>query len=87
MPARSSAGCASLPVTPREYRSIRKRWLSVPPVTMRKPALEISAANLRALATICFAYSLNPRIGRFLQAHGLGGDDVHQRPALRCRET
>ena len=25
MPARSSAGCASLPVTPREYRSIKKR--------------------------------------------------------------
>src|SRR5690242_17452845 len=32
MPARSSAGCASFPVMPREYRSIRKRWLSVPPV-------------------------------------------------------
>ena len=38
IPARSSASCATLPVTPNGRRSTSIRWLSVPPDTMRKPS-------------------------------------------------
>ena len=54
MVARSSEACASLPVSPRECRSTRNRWLSVPPLTMRNPRRAMPAASALALATTCF---------------------------------
>src|SRR6267142_1854189 len=58
MPARSRAFSASVPVMPRECTSIRNRWLSVPPVTMRNPSLATAAAMAFVLATTCLWYSL-----------------------------
>ena len=37
MPARPRAASQTVPVRPRENTSTRSRWLSVPPLTMRKP--------------------------------------------------
>ena len=37
MPAASSAASVTLPVVPAAATSSRKRWLSVPPETIRKP--------------------------------------------------
>ena len=54
IPARSSAFSASVPVMPRECTSIRNRWLSVPPVTIRNPWLATAAAMALAFAATCF---------------------------------
>ena len=52
MPARSSACAAGLPLTPLFVRSIRIRWLSVPPETRSKPRSSSASASALALATI-----------------------------------
>ena len=54
-PARSSASCAILPVTPNGRRSTRNKWLSVPPDTMRNPSAASASASARAFATISAA--------------------------------
>ena len=53
MPALPSATSAALPVTPFENVSTSIRWLSVPPLTSRKPCAVSAAASRAALATIC----------------------------------
>ena len=50
IPARSSASCATLPVTPNGRRSTSIRWLSVPPETMRKPSSASASASARGVA-------------------------------------
>ena len=55
MPARSSASCATFPVTPNGWRSTSMRWLSVPPETIRNPSLVSASARATALRTICAA--------------------------------
>ena len=54
MPAVPSAASAALPVMPFEKVSTRTMWLSVPPLTMRKPAAVMAADRRFALATSCF---------------------------------
>ena len=53
MPARPSAASATLPVRPREKTSTSIRWLSVPPLTSRKPAAARPDASRAAFFTIC----------------------------------
>jgi hypothetical protein len=53
MPALPSAASATLPVMPFENTSTSIRWLSVPPLTRRNPAVVSALASLFALATIC----------------------------------
>ena len=53
MPALPSAASATLPVMPFEKTSTSIRWLSVPPLTSRKPCADSAAASRFALATIC----------------------------------
>ena len=54
MPALPSAASATLPVMPFENTSTSIRWLSVPPLTRRKPAAGERRGQARcALATIC----------------------------------
>ena len=55
IPARSSASCATLPVTPNGRRSTSMRWLSVPPETMRKPSAASASASAAALRTMSAA--------------------------------
>ena len=86
MPARPSACSAALPVRPRENTSTSIRWLSVPPLTSRKPASDSRAASRAAFCTICCWYVAELGRQRFLEAHGFGRDDVHQRPALHAGE-
>ena len=45
MPALPSAASATLPVMPFEKTSTSIRWLSVPPLTSRKPAADSAAAS------------------------------------------
>ena len=59
MPARSSAASATLPVMPRENTSTSTRWLSVPPLTSRKPASRRAEPRRAAFRTICCWYSRN----------------------------
>ncbi len=55
IPARSSASCATLPVTPNGRRSTSIRWLSVPPDTMRNPSAASASASAAALRTMAAA--------------------------------
>ncbi len=82
----SSARSATLPVAPREATSSRKRWLSVPPETMRKPRSESRPARRAALSTMLRLVSAKLLGLRLPQRHRLGGDDVHQRSALDAGE-
>src|SRR6185295_195842 len=59
MPALPSAASATLPVMPFENTSTSIKWLSVPPLTRRKPAPVNAAASAFAFATICRWYSAN----------------------------
>ena len=54
-PTALRACSASRPVRPAVRRSTRKRWLSVPPVTMRRPAPVSVAARAWALSTMRWA--------------------------------
>ena len=58
----------------------------MPPLTSRNPSADSAAASRLALATICRLVLGERRLHRFLEAHRLGRDDVHQRPALDARE-
>ena len=53
MPALPSAASATLPVRPFENTSTSIRWLSVPPLTRRKPPAADDRGQRVALATIC----------------------------------
>ena len=53
MAALPSAASATLPVRPFENTSTSIRWLSVPPLTMRKPPAASAPASRAALATTC----------------------------------
>ena len=86
MPARSSASCATLPVTPNGRRSTSIRWLSVPPDTMRKPSSASAAASARALTTMSAAYCWNSGCVGLVERDRLRRDHVHQRPALQTGE-
>ena len=83
----SSRRCsASLPVTPSGVTSTSMRWLSVPPDTTRAPSPATVSARTAALVDgppLGFAERL---LGGQLERDGLGGDDLHQRPALDARE-
>ena len=84
----SSRRCsASLPVTPSGVTSTSIRWLSVPPETTRAPR---SGERLRrasaAFSTVRRWSRRNSSLSGQLEGDGLGGDDVHQRPALDARE-
>ena len=50
----------------------------------RSPAA--SAASARALSTTALGVGLNSGLQRLAEGHRLGGDHVHQRPALEPRE-
>ena len=59
MCALPSAASATLPVMPFENTSISIRWLSVPPLTTRKPCVAMADASRLALATTRCWYSAN----------------------------
>ena len=86
MRARSSAFSASLPRTPLENTSTSIRCVSVPPETTRKPA-SIRLCGQRARVGHHLLLVLHElRLHGFQEAHRLGGDHVHQRPALHAGE-
>jgi hypothetical protein len=84
--ARPSACSARLPVAFFLRRSTSIRWLSVPPETTSSPCSISVAASALALATTWRGIGLELGLQRFLEGHGLGGDDMHQRPALQAGE-
>mmetsp|Transcript_50566 Transcript_50566/g.127008 ORF Transcript_50566/g.127008 Transcript_50566/m.127008 type:complete len:218 (-) Transcript_50566:859-1512(-) len=57
MCAFSSTFSTRAPSTPLERRSTRRRWLSVPPVTSRKPWAVRVSPSTRAFLTACFWYA------------------------------
>ncbi len=89
MPARSSARRAFLPdrSASKLRRSTSIRWLSVPPETRRRPWPASAAASAAALAHDLRGVVGELGRGRLAEGHGLGGDDVVERAALRGRGT
>ena len=83
MPALSSAVAASFPVNPDRQTGPRasggcpcRRRPAGNPLACRR------SARALALRTICARVRLEGRLHGLLEANGLGGDHVHQRPAL-----
>src|SRR5439155_1143432 len=58
MPTVSAKSCTCLPVRFCGRRSMSIRWLSVPPLTRRRPRSISRSAIALALTTTCFAYTL-----------------------------
>ncbi len=57
-------------------------WLSVPPLTRRKPSLHQRLGQGAALATICAGVLAEARLGGLEEGHRLAGDDMLERAAL-----
>ena len=84
--ASRAAFSASLPESPCAPTSTSIRWLSVPPETRRKPrARQRRRERLRVLDDPPLVVD-ELRRRRLGERHGLGRDDVLERPALHARE-
>jgi len=67
-PARSRAFAVGLPRTSLFVRSIRMRWLSVPPETRSNPRASSSSASTFAFATTSAAYERNSGVAASFSA-------------------
>ena len=86
MCARPSAFSATLPVSFLARRSTSIRCVSVPPETRSKPAPVSVLAQRLGIVDHGARVGLELGPQRFAQRDRLGGDDVHQRPALHAGE-
>ena len=82
----ASRSSACWPSNAESFRFSSSRWLSVPPETSAWPRRVSVSASAAAFATTCVWYRLERLAAGGLEAHGLGGDGVHQRPALHAGE-
>jgi len=86
MLTRSSSSWHSRPVRPAGRRSTSARCTSVPPDTRRRPpSASVSASTAPVLDDLPLQLVELLALGD-AQAHGLGGDDVHERAALHTWE-
>ena len=86
MPAASERRLGHLAGQALGKTSTSIRWLSVPPLTRRKPGHRRAVREPVRRWRRSAARRRERGSERFLQADGLGGDDVHQRPALHAGE-
>ena len=86
IPALPSAASATLPVRPFEKTSTSIRWLSVPPRHEPEAGIGQAGGEPPGVGDDLLLVVRRTRLERFLEADRLGGDDVHQRPALDAGE-
>ena len=84
--ARTSAFSETLPFRPLGRRSTSIRWLSVPPETMSRPWARSASGKRLGVFDDVLRVDLEVRPQRLGERDRLGGDHVHQRPALQARE-
>ena len=86
MPARPSAASATLPVRPRREDIDEHQVVVGAAAHEAEAGVRQTRREPRRVLDDLLLIRAELRRERFLEAHGLGRDDVHQRPALHAGE-